>query len=167
MTGQRALGSVGRGLLAGMAGTAAMTLAQEAVSWARNRRSSIAGSLREPRTWADAPPPAQVARRAANVVGYRVTKRQVPVLGNAVHLGYGIALGGLYGLAQERLRLHPLTHGAIFGTAVWGLQYAALPALEIYEPIWRYPPGTLAVDLSYHLAYGLGVAGAHAALDTG
>jgi hypothetical protein len=64
-----------------------MTLAQEAVSWARNRRSPIAGSLKEPRTWAEAPAPAQVARRAANVVGYRLTKRQVPVVGNAVHLG--------------------------------------------------------------------------------
>lgn len=112
MTAQTALGSVGRGLLAGLAGTAAMTLAQEAVSWARNRRSSVAGSLKEPRTWAEAPA-AQLARRAAGLAGYRVTKSQGPVVGNVVHLGYGIALGGLYGLAQERLRLHPRAHGAI------------------------------------------------------
>lgn len=166
MTAQTALGSVSRGLLAGLAGTVAMTLAQEAVSWARNRRSSVAGSLREPRTWAEAPPPAQVARQVAAVFGYRVTKRQAPLVGNAVHLGWGVALGGLYGLAQEQLRLHPLAHGAVFGAAVWGLQYAVLPGLKVYEPIWRYPPGTLAVDLSYHLAYGLGAAGVHAALDS-
>ena len=166
MTAQTALGPVGRGLLAGLAGTAAMTLAQEAVSWARNRRSSVAGSLKEPRTWAEAPARAQLARRAASLAGYRVTKSQVPVVGNVAHVGYGMVLGGLYGLAQERLRLHPLAHGAIFGTAVWGFQYAVLPPLRVYEPIWKYPPATLAVDLSYHLAYGLGVAGAHAALDS-
>jgi hypothetical protein len=133
VTAQTALGSVGRGLLAGLAGTVAMTLAQEAVSWARNRRSSVAGSLREPRTWAEAPPPAQVARQVAAVFGYRVTKRQAPLVGNAVHLGYGVALGGLYGLAQEQLRLHPLAHGAILGAAVWGLQYAVLPGLKVYS----------------------------------
>jgi hypothetical protein len=108
-----------------------MTLAQEAVSWARNRRSSVAGSLKEPRTWAEAPAPTQLARRAAGLAGYRVTKSQVPVVGNVVHLGYRIALGGVYGLAQERLRLHPLAHRAIFGTAVWGFQYAVLPPLKV------------------------------------
>jgi hypothetical protein len=161
---QSALGALGRGLVAGLAGTVARALAQEAVERLRNGRSSLADGLREPRTWAEAPASAQVARRVGELLGYRITKRQVPVVANSLQLAYGVALGGLYGLAQERLRLHPLAHGAIFGTAVWGLEQAALPALRISDPIWKHPPEMLAVDLAFRLAYGVGTAGAHAGL---
>jgi len=37
--------------------------------------------------------------------------------------------------------------------------------LGIYEPPWRYPPKELAIDLSYHLVYGLGVAGTYRLLE--
>lgn len=39
-----------------------------------------------------------------------------------------------------------------------------LPTLKIYEPIWRYPSKTLAVDLSYRLVHGLSLAGAYEAI---
>ena len=28
--------------------------------------------------------------------------------------------------------------------------------LGLYEPPWKYPPTQLALDLSYHLVYGVG-----------
>jgi hypothetical protein len=34
----------------------------------------------------------------------------------------------------------------------------------IYEPPWRYPASELAIDASYHVVYGLGVAAAYRAL---
>jgi hypothetical protein len=35
----------------------------------------------------------------------------------------------------------------------------------VYQPPWKYPAKELAVDLSYHVVYGLAVAAAYAALD--
>jgi hypothetical protein len=66
---------------------------------------------------------------------------------------------------QSRLPVHPLLHGTLFGTAVWGLSYATLTPLGIYEAPWPYPARRLATDWSYHAVYGLGVAGAFAALE--
>ena len=142
-----------------------MTLYQEAVARARGR-SAVAENLKEPRTWAEAPAPAQLAKKVSEgVLGKRVVKRQAPVITNIVHWAYGASLGAAYGLTASRVRLHPVAIGAAFGTAVWGVGYGTLSPLGIYEPPWRYPAKTLGVDLSYHLVYGLGVAAVYDALD--
>jgi hypothetical protein len=99
------------------------------------------------------------------VLGRRIVKRQVPLVTNALHWGYGTALGAVYGALQSRLRPHPLAHGLAFGTAVWGLSYGTLVPLGIYEAPWRYPARALAIDWSYHALYGHGVAGAFEALE--
>jgi hypothetical protein len=62
----------------------------------------------------------------------------------------------------------PSLPGAVapgFGTAVWTASYAELVPLGIYEPPWKYPPADLALDLSYHVVYGVVVAVTCAALD--
>jgi hypothetical protein len=41
---------------------------------------------------------------------------------------------------------------------VWGAGYVVLPAMGLYEPIWKYDRKTLAKDLTAHLVYGLGTA---------
>jgi putative membrane protein len=157
----KALTAMGKAVLAGLAGTAAMTAYQEAVSRARGR-SAAAEQLKEPRTWAEAPAPAQLAKKVFNK---RVVKRQAPLITNIVHWSYGAALGGAYGLAAARLQRNAAVQGVAFGTAVWGLAYASLTPLGIYEAPWRYPAKTLGIDFSYHLVYGLGVAAAFDALD--
>ena len=95
----------------------------------------------------------------------RVVKRQAPLITTTVHWSYGAALGGAYALAAARLRKNAALQGVAFGTAVWGLAYASLAPLGIYEAPWRYPAKTLGIDFSYHLVYGLGVAAAFDALD--
>jgi uncharacterized membrane protein YagU involved in acid resistance len=157
--------TVTRGLVAGLAGTAAMTLYQEAVARARGR-SALAENLREPRTWAEAPAPAQLAKKVSEgVLHQRVVKRQAPLITNAMHWAYGVSLGIAYGLTVSRLRVPALASGAAFGTAVWGVAYGMLSPLGIYEAPWRYPAKTLGIDLSYHLVYGVGVAAVYDALD--
>ncbi len=37
--------------------------------------------------------------------------------------------------------------------------------MKIAPPVWETPPLEVALDLSYHLVYGIGVAGAFALLD--
>jgi hypothetical protein len=55
--------------------------------------------------------------------------------------------------------------GVELGTGVWTASYVELVPLGIYRPPWKYPANELALDLSYHLVYGIAVAGAYAALD--
>jgi hypothetical protein len=155
--------SIGRGLVAGLAGTAAMTAVQLAVRKARGERLDTP----VPRTWAEAPAPARVAKKAAEAVGKgrRVTKKQVPLLTNLMHWGYGIWWGTAYGVVAHTLRPHPAAAGPALGVGVWAASYAELVPLGIYEPPWRYPASELALDVGYHLAYGVAVAGAYAVLE--
>jgi hypothetical protein len=155
--------AVGRGLAAGVAGTAAMTAYQLAVRKARGQRLDTP----VPRTWAEAPAPAQVVKKAAEVVGKprAVTKKDVPRLTNAMHWSYGTWWGIVYGLAARRAQPSAVTGAAVLGASLWGAAYAELAPLGIYEPPWKYPPQELALDLSYHLVYGAGVAAVWAAFD--
>ncbi len=155
--------SVGKGLLAGVAGTAVMTGYQLGVAKLRGQPLSTP----VPEKWADAPAPAQVAKKAARALGEgsRVTRRDVPRLTNVMHWLYGSTWGIVYGAVAGAVEPRPVTGGVLFGTGVWGSSYAELVPLGIYEPPWKYPAKDLALDLSYHLVYGVAVAGAYAALD--
>ena len=84
---------------------------------------------------------------------------------NVMHWLYGVSWGGFYGAAAGRARPDPVAGGLALGTGVWGAAYAQLVPLGIYEPPWKYPAKDLALDLSYHLVYGIAVAGTYAALD--
>ncbi len=64
------------------------------------------------------------------------------------------------GSSRARLRQAGLARARL-GRLRLGFSYATLVPLGIYEPPWKYPPKELAIDLSYHLVYGLGVAGAY------
>jgi hypothetical protein len=152
-----------RAVAAGVAGTAAMTAYQLAVA----RLQGKPGGTPVPQRWADAPAPAQVAKKAAEALGQgrRVTLKDVPTVTNAMHWLYGVSWGALYGAAASTARPGPVAGGLAFGAGVWGASYAELVPLGVYEPPWKYPPRELALDLSYHLVYGVAVAATFAALD--
>jgi hypothetical protein len=151
-----------RGLIAGVAGTSVMTAYQLAVAKLQGKPLSTP----VPHRWADAPAPAQVAKKLADAVGEgrRFTREDVPLLTNAMHWLYGISWGAFYGVAAGKAQRDPVAGGLAFGTGVWGTSYAELVPLGVYQPPWKYPAKEIALDLSYHLVYGLAVAGAYAAL---
>jgi hypothetical protein len=155
------LRSLARGVVAGVAGTAALTAYQLAVAKAKGK--PLATPV--PHRWADAPAPAQLAKKAADAIGQgrRFTREDVPRLTNAMHWLYGTAWGAAYGVLGARR--DPLTNGLAFGSAVWAAAYLELVPLGIYEPPWKVPPRELALDWSYHAVYGLTVAGVDALLD--
>lgn len=154
------LAALGRGLLAGLAGTAAMTAYQLAVQRARAQ-----GNGAKPRAWKDAPAPAQVAKRIlTGVFQVPVGLERAGQLAHAMHWVYGTTCGAAYGLVQGTIERAPLAVGAGFGTGVWTASYGQLVPMGIYEPPWRYPPAELALDLSYHLVYGVATALAFEAL---
>jgi hypothetical protein len=110
------------------------------------------------------PAPAQAARKVLRSAGIELPASWTPILTQVAHWTYGIAWGAGYSLVRSRTRANATVLGLGFGLGVWGASYAQLVPLGIYEPLWRYPPSTLAEDASYHVIYGLGVAAAYSAL---
>jgi len=146
------LAAVAKGVAAGAVGTAAMTGYQLAVAKVRHSESSSA--------------PAEVRRRIIEGVFEReAPEHRMDALNNAMHVLYGTSWGPVYGIAQASLDLPPIHHGALFGAVVWAASLIELPAMKIAPPVWETPPLEVALDLSYHLVYGIGVAGAFALLD--
>lgn len=156
------LHDVALGAGAGVAGALVKDQFQKLVSQAPGQDGS--GEGQEPSTWEETPAPAKIGRRVIE----GVFQREVPFEQHdkvmwATHLGYGAAWGALYGVVEASVRPRTLAHGLALGATVWGAAYVLLPAAKLYKPVWKYPPRTLAKDLSYHLVYGLGVALAFAA----
>ena len=146
------LGAVIKGLVAGAIGTAVMTAYQLAAAKAMGSGSSNV--------------PGEVGKRVLEGVFQReVSDEQVEKLTNPVHVIYGVSWGPLYGIVQSSLSRGSGRHGLAFGTAVWGASLVQLPAMKLAPPVWEMSPSSIALDLSYHLVYGIGVAAAYAAID--
>lgn len=155
-------GALARGLGAGLAGTAAMTAWQELAARLNDAGDGEPQAGQDP--WERASVPAQVAARAIErVAGRRPPPERIPLLTHATHWAYGAGWGVVFGLARRDGRGR-VAAGLPFGAAVWALSYLQLVPLGFYEPPWRYPAKALALDLSYHLVYGAGVAAGYRAL---
>ena len=156
------LGAVLAGALAGIAGTGLMTVWQTAAAKLQSSGQSGSQPDVEPSDpWEEASAPAQVAQRIGEgVFKHPVSPTLIPLLTNVMHWGYGTSWGTVYGIVTVGRRRSGVARGAGFGTAVWATSYAQLVPMGLYEPPWTYPPGELALDLSYHLVYGVGVAAA-------
>lgn len=146
-------GAVARGLLAGAAGTAAMTAAQTAYYQATGSESSDT--------------PFQVAKRIIE----GVLQREVPegseeALNTGMHVLYGTSWGVPYAIVSgSHARPRPILPSAIkLGVAVWGASLVQLPAMQLAPPVWEYDPKSLATDVGFHVVYGLGAALAFRAL---
>jgi hypothetical protein len=155
-------GTLGRGIAAGLIGTACMTALQE-ISL-RMKRHAVVGMKYQEETeqddpWKRAPAPAQLLKLAVEkATGVEPDPVAIPLYTNVMHWGYGTGLGAAYAVAERRLRLKPALAGPAFGLGVWAQSYATLVPLGLYEWPWHYSAKTIAKDLSYHLTYGAGVA---------
>ncbi len=145
------IGAVARGLAAGVAGTAAMTVYQTAVAKTRGSEASTT--------------PAEVGKRVIRGVFHRrFDEDQTSALNNAMHWGYGTSWGAAYALTDGIGNASVISRGLAFGTAVWSASLIELPAMKLAPPVWEYPPLELVLDVSYHLVYGIAVAATYAAL---
>lgn len=144
------LGAVARGLAAGAVGTAAMTLYQTAVAKLRGTESSTI--------------PAEVGKRVIRGVFHRrFDESKTGRLNNAMHWAYGTSWGAVYALS-DGLQAPLIPRGLGFGGLVWSASLVELPAMKLAPAVWEYPPTELALDVSYHLVYGVAAAAAYAAL---
>ena len=163
------LGAIARGMAAGVIGTGAMTVAQELA--AKLQSSGEDGQQDEEQQspqdpWEQASMPAQVGRRISEgVFHHEVPPERIPLLTNVMHWAYGTGWGAIYGLVEGTFGGRSLRQGALFGAGVWAMSYVQLVPMGIYQLPWKYPPKSIAMELGYHLVYGIGVAGGHRLVD--
>jgi hypothetical protein len=138
----------GKGLFAGVAGTAAMTASSTIEMKLRNRGASSAP--------ADA---------AAKVLGVEpVDKEAQARFSNLVHWGYGTTWGGVRGLIAAA-GLSGTGATAVHLGMLWGSEQVMLPALEVAPPLTEWGAKEIAVDALHHLVYAAATGAAYALLD--
>lgn len=141
-------GAIGKGVLAGLAGTAAMTVS-----------STLEAKLRG-RAFSSAP-----AEAAARVLGIREFESAAAKsrFSNLVHWGYGTGWGvarGLLGAAGLRGAAATPAHFA----TVWGSALVTLPTLDVAPPVTMWGREEVAIDVFHHAVYAVATGLAYEAL---
>lgn len=140
--------AVGKGLFAGVAGTAAMTASSTLEAKLRGRGASTA--------------PGQAASKVLGVEP--VDEASEARFSNLVHWGYGIGWGGARGLLAAAGLSGPVATAAHFG-ALWGSEQVALPALDVAPPLTEMGAEEIAIDAFHHLVYATATGLAYSFVD--
>lgn len=129
--------SIGKGLVAGFIGTAALTLSSSTEARIRRRAASSAP-----------------ARATAKVLGITEFKDDIAAarFNDLSHWGYGTMLGAVRGLLGAT-GMSPKAATAAHGAAVWGSELVSLPALEVTPPIVFWEKKEIAIDVFHHAVY--------------
>lgn len=128
--------AMGKGLVAGCIGTAAMTVSSTIEAKVRSREGSTAP--------ADA---------AAKVLGIKPEGEEEEArFSTVVHWSYGTGWGAVRGVLGALGLPAPLA-GLIHYGAVWGSELVMLPKLEVAPPIKEWEPTELAIDAFHHAVY--------------
>ena len=140
---------IGRGLVAGFAGTAAMTVSSTLEARWRGRAASSAP-----------------ARATAKVLGIDSFEddRAAARFNDLSHWGYGTGWGVVRGLLSA-LGLSGRAATVAHGAAIYGAAQVTLPALEIAPPVIFWPKEEIAIDAFHHAVYAAATGGAYALLE--
>jgi hypothetical protein len=136
-----------RSVLAGTAGTAALTL-----SYAAERR--LRPHHRGPLDYDDSRVPGEIVASLMQLS--HVTADEVRQLGTALRWGYGSAFGLAHGCLRRRIGEPGAS--VIFGGALLGATFSLFPLLGHTPPPWLWPADVIATCLGTHAAYVLTVA---------
>lgn len=131
--------AIGKGLIAGFAGTAAMTVSSTLEARLRRRAASSAP-----------------ARATAKMLGIKEFEDAVAKarFNDLSHWGYGTGWGLVRGLLDAG-GLSPKAATAVHGAAIYGSAQVMLPALEIAPPIIFWPKEEIAIDAWHHTVYAI------------
>jgi hypothetical protein len=141
--------SIGKGLVAGVVGTAAMTVSSSLEARLRHRAASSAP-----------------ARATAKVLGIKEFEDDIAAarFNDLSHWGYGTMWGVVRGLLGAA-GLSPKAATAAHGAAVWGNAAVTLPALEVAPPFVFWGRKEVAIDLWHHAVYAAATGAAYELLD--
>jgi hypothetical protein len=140
---------IGKGLVAGFFGTAAMTISSTVEARLRRRAASSAP-----------------ARATAKVLGVKEFEDDIAKarFNDLAHWGYGTSWGVLRGLLAST-GMSPKTATAAHGAAIYGAAQVTLPALEIAPPVVFWPKEEIAIDAFHHAVYAAATGIAYELLD--
>jgi hypothetical protein len=143
--------SIGKGLVAGFVGTAAMTVSSTLEARLRHRQPSSA--------------PARATAKALGIKEFDGPLAQAR-FNDLSHWGYGTGWGVVRGLlAATGMSAGAAT--AAHGAAIYGAAQATLPALEVAPPIVFWAPEEIAIDAFHHLVYATATGIAYELIDNG
>lgn len=143
--------SVMAGLLGGLLGAGAMSVAHSLVASAGQRDASS-------RPQGDDATVKIADALSRFVRGRGLSEREKPAAGSAVHYGFGAAMGVAYGIVAATTRVAAVGWGMGFGAAVWlGAHVIMVPALGLAPSPLRQPLPKEGLELGMHLLYGVTV----------
>lgn len=137
--------TIGKGLLAGVAGTAAMTVSSTVEQHLRGRAASTA--------------PADATAKVLGISEFAddAARDRFSFLS---HWGYGTGWG-LVRAALGSIGLSPKAATAAHLAAVWGNEQVMLPALDVAPPITMWGGKEIAIDAWHHLVYATATGAAY------
>jgi hypothetical protein len=138
-----------KGVIAGVAGTAAMTVSSTIEAKLRHRPFSTA--------------PADAAAKVLGIESFS-SDRARGRFSNLVHWGYGTGWGATRGMLSA-LGLSPAKATATHLAAVWGSEQVMLPALHVAPPITMWGREEAAIDGFHHAVYAVSTGLAYGLLD--
>ena len=130
---------IGDGLVAGVLGTAAMTVSSTVEARLRHRAASTA--------------PARATAKALGIAAFDSDLARAR-FNDLSHWGYGAG----WGLARSVLGaagMRPAKATAAHGAAVWGSAAVTLPALDVAPPFVFWGREEVAIDLLHHAVYAV------------
>jgi hypothetical protein len=142
--------AIGIGLLAGLAGTAAITLSQAIEMKITKRDPSEA--------------PVKVVKETVGL--QPANEEQKEKASQEIHWAYGTSWGiarGLIGLTG----LKGLPATALHFASIWGTAMVMLPAFKASPPVTEQEPKSIAIDGLHHAVYALAAGAVYDALDAG
>ena len=129
--------AIGKGLVAGFAGTAAMTVSSTLEARIRGRAPSSA--------------PARATAKMLGIAEFEDGVAQAR-FNDLSHWGYGTGWGVVRGLLAAA-GLSPRGATAAHGAAIYGAAQVTLPALEIAPPSVFWAKEEIAIDAFHHAVY--------------
>jgi hypothetical protein len=145
----KTIDSIGRGLVAGLAGTAAMTVSSTLEARLRQRPPSTA--------------PARATAKALGIIEFEDDRARAR-FNDLSHWGYGTGWGVVRGLLAAA-GLPPRRATVAHGAAVYGAAQVTLPALDIAPPAVFWPKREIAIDAFHHAVYAAATGLAYQLID--
>jgi hypothetical protein len=151
MRATRLADTIGRGLISGLVGTAAMTASSTLEARLRDREPSTT--------------PADATAKALGIAGFE-DEGAKSRFSNLAHWGYGTSWGVVRGLLGAT-GMSPATATALHGAAIWSTEAVALPALDVAPPVTSWGREEVGIDMLHHLVYATATGVAYQALSAG
>lgn len=129
--------AIGKGLIAGFAGTIAITISQMIEMRITKRKASNS--------------PARAVKKALNI---EATPGNNEDFSNEVHWVYGTSWGVMRGLlSMAGIRGFAAT--SLHLASIWGTAATIQPKLDIAPPLSEWEPKDIAIDILHHTVYAI------------